>query len=172
MPRTTKKKNKGGRPPKYKKENAEIAYKLCLLGLTDVELGEYFGVIEKTINNWKKSHPEFLQALKKGKVIADANVAERNYKLATGYQYDEVHTIKEQVYKDGKPVEGTEIVRTETIRKEIPANVTSGIFWLKNRRRKDWSDKQEVEHKGTVVHRHGISPELQELLDQAYKTNE
>ncbi len=39
---------------------------------TDEELGQFFGVCERTINNWKTAHPQFLQSIKRGKVIADA----------------------------------------------------------------------------------------------------
>jgi hypothetical protein len=29
-------------------------------------------------------------------------------------------------------------------------DTTAAIFWLKNRRREEWRDKQEVEHSGNV----------------------
>ena len=66
--------NSGGRPKSYRDEYGEQVFKLCLLGATDKELADFFDVCEKTINGWKKDYPEFLQSLKRGKLLADANV--------------------------------------------------------------------------------------------------
>ncbi len=49
-----------------------LAYKLALLGSTDDELADFFRVRVSTIHNWKKKHNEFLDALKRGKDVADA----------------------------------------------------------------------------------------------------
>lgn len=43
-----------GRPTDYREEYNEQAYKLCLLGATDAELGDFFNVTEQTINNFQK----------------------------------------------------------------------------------------------------------------------
>lgn len=67
-------KKKRGRKSAYQKEYANQALKLCLLGATDKELADFFSVSEQTLNKWKKDYPEFLESLKKGKNIADANV--------------------------------------------------------------------------------------------------
>jgi len=99
-----------GAPTKYSAEMNEQVTKLCLLGATDVELASFFGVCEKTINNWKHDHPEFLQSIKDGKENADARVAKSLYQTA------------------------------------LDGNTTAQIFWLKNRRSKEWRDKQEVDH--------------------------
>jgi len=37
------------------------------------------------LNSWKKKFPQFLESLKKGKAVADANVASRLYSRAIGY---------------------------------------------------------------------------------------
>ena len=68
------KKHAGGRTPTHKKEFAEQAKKLCLLGATDESLADFFGVSTTSIYNWKNAHPEFVEALKEGKDIADATV--------------------------------------------------------------------------------------------------
>jgi len=132
-------KNKGGRPAKYKPEYAEQAGKACLLGYTDAELAQKFDVDERTINRWKKDYPKFCQSLKKGRDIADEEVSRRLYERAMGYE------VKEDVifqYK-GEPV----IVPTT---KKYPPDPTSMIFWLKNRQRSKWRDKQDMEHSGEV----------------------
>ena len=71
-----------GRPTAYKKEYAEQAMSLCLLGATDQEMADFFSVSEQTINTWKGKHPSFLESIRKGKIEADANVAVRLYERA------------------------------------------------------------------------------------------
>lgn len=56
-----------GRPSVYDPSMAEQARKLALLGLTDAEIAEFFGVTEQTINNWKDEHPAFLRPSLLGK---------------------------------------------------------------------------------------------------------
>ena len=106
-----------GRPSKYKEEYNEQAYKLCLLGYTDKELADFFNIDERTINNWKETKEGFLQSLKDGKAIADANVSESLYNRAKGY--------------------------TDPDGKHYPPDPVSCIYWLKNRQRGKWKDKWE-----------------------------
>lgn len=125
------------RPTRYNKEFNEIAYKLCLLGHTDAELGKYFGVNESTICRWKIAHPEFCKSIKSGKEIADAEVTQSLYKSAMGYEHSDTDIR----------VVNNEIVETP-ITKYYPPNATSIIFFLKNRQPKKWRDKQEIDHGG------------------------
>lgn len=128
-----------GRPSKYKPEYAEQAYKLCLLSATDKDIADFFGVDEATINRWKEKHPEFCESLKRGKEEADARVADRLYQRAMGYSHPE-----EKVFQyNGEPV----VVPTT---RHYPPDVTAAIFWLKNRQRDKWRDKQDVEVSGNL----------------------
>lgn len=128
------------RPTAYKAEYAEQAYKLCLLGAKDKELANFFKVTEQTITSWKKKHPKFIASLKAGKENADAAVAESLYKRALGYTCKEDKVLQhEGIHTD-----------TVTINKHYPPDVTAAIFWLKNRQRQNWRDKQEIEHSGDV----------------------
>src|SRR3546814_6034276 len=56
----------------YKPEYAEQARKLATLGALDREIGEFFGVTDRTIRNWRHRHAEFNDALQSGKDAADA----------------------------------------------------------------------------------------------------
>ena len=127
------------RPTKYQEAYAEQARKLCLLGYTDADLADFFEVDESTINNWKKDYPEFLESIKKGKSVADGDVAEKLFHRAIGYEHPE---------DDIRVVEGS-IVITPTV-KHYPPDTTAAIFWLKNRQSKAWRDKQELEQSGDV----------------------
>lgn len=129
----------GGRPSDFKEEFIEQAYKLCLLGATDKELGDFFGVTEQTVNNWKKTKDGFFESIKRGKMEADAKVAASLYHRALGFETTEVVTASFQgIISDMK-----------TVKKVYPPDPTSAIFWLKNRQPDKWRDKQEVDHKST-----------------------
>lgn len=127
--------NKVGAPTKYKAEYIEQAYKLCLLGATDKEMADFFNVCEDTIYEWKNVYPEFSEVLIKGKLLADANVANSLYNRACGYETTEVKLAQmDGMFTDEKIV----------VKKYAP-DPTSAIFWLKNRQPKKFRDKQEVQ---------------------------
>jgi hypothetical protein len=130
-----KKKSNAGRPTRYKKEYVEQAYKLCLLGLVDDELSEYFGVSEVTLNAWKKRHPEFLKSVMEGKEIADANVAKSLYERAVGYEHPEVHISTYQ----GK------VIQTE-LTKHYPPDTAAAVHFLNNRQRHKWKSRVDNTH--------------------------
>ncbi len=130
-----------GRPSKFREEYVEQAFNYCLLGATDADLGRFFDVDERTINNWKESHPEFLQSLKAGKEQADARVAQSLYRRALGWEHEAV-----KIVADAKT--GTEHIVPYTER--YPPDTTAAIFWLKNRRPDLWRDKHRIEHSGEI----------------------
>lgn len=129
---------KPGRPTSYRAEYAEQAEKLCKLGATDAEMADFFGVAESTIYAWKLAEPEFSEAIKKGKLLADANVADRLYQRAMGYSHD---AVKIAASPSGEHVA---VPFTE----HYPPDTTAAIFWLKNRRPDQWRDKQVQEMTG------------------------
>lgn len=123
-----------GKPSSYQPEYAEQARKLCLLGATDKELADFFNVSESTINKWKIDFVEFSESIKKGKDLADADVAERLFNRACGYVAPDV---------DIKVID-SKIVMTDFM-KHYPPDTTAAIFWLKNRQKNKWRDKQEID---------------------------
>lgn len=125
------------RPTKFKPEFIGQARKLCKLGATDRELADFFGVTEKTLNNWKLESDEFLQSLKSGKDEADDRVERSLFARAIGYEHDDT---------DIRVVDGR-IVETPIV-KHYPPDTTAAIFWLKNRRKDEWRDKVTQELTG------------------------
>jgi hypothetical protein len=152
----------GGAPSKYDSAYAEQVTKLCKLGATDKEIADFFDVEESTINNWKKAHPEFMESIKKGKIIADAEVAHSLHKRAIGYQYDEVTYERLAVGETGMAVDDKgdieatkkEAYKRKVVTKEVAPDVAAQNIWLKNRRGKvdktaqRWADKHEVTGEG------------------------
>lgn len=125
---------KVGRPTDYKPEYVKLAYNYCLLGATDKELGDYFGVTESTINLWKIEHPEFLESIKNGKEKADAEVVQSLHKRASGYR----QKVQKAMQYQG------DVVIAE-IEEEVAPDTTAAIFWLKNRQGRNWRDKQDID---------------------------
>lgn len=117
----------------YKYEYDEQARKLCLLSATDAELADFFGVSESTINLWKLSHESFSESIRKGKIMADANISDRLYQRAMGYSHDEEKIFNNQ----------GEALRVETI-KHYPPDTSAIRLWLLNRRPKDWRANVEA----------------------------
>lgn len=156
--------NEGGRPTKYKDEYAEQAYKLCLLGATDKDLADFFEVEESTINNWKNEKNEFLESLKKGKALADANVADRLYQRALGFEHDS-EEIKVMLDRETNE----QYIERVPVRKIYPPDSTAAIFWLKNRQKEKWRDKTEtdVTTKGESLNK---KPDLSKLTDEELET--
>lgn len=121
-----------GRPPKFDPAICRHAEKLCRLGATDREIAEFFEVDERTLNRWKTAHPDFCQALKRGKTLADANVADRLYMRATGYR----HIAFKMFQSEGQVI-------TKRYVEHYAPDTTAAIFWLKNRRPDLWRDRME-----------------------------
>ena len=149
---STKKK---GRPTAYKAEYKDQARRLCLLGATDSDLADFFGVTETSINNWKIKHPDFFESLRQGKIVADAHVAESLYARAVGYEHPEEKIMQHQ----GK------VVRAQTT-KRYPPDTQAAALWLKNRRPDDWRDDKHihVEHGGEQRVLMVLPPDLAQTL--------
>lgn len=137
------------RPSKFKPEYCEQARKLCLLGHTDKELSEFFEVSESTLNKWKLDYPEFSEALKSGKHVADANVAASLYRRAIGYEHEDtaLHVVDK-------------VVVATPITKVYPPETVACIFWLKNRQLGKWRDRVD---QNVQVTQRTLAEELAEL---------
>lgn len=139
-----------GRPSAYKPEFAVQAFKLCEAGFTDQQLADFFEVAKQTIYNWQVDHPEFLDSIKLGKDSPDDRTERSLYHRANGYEWYEEQTVKlkDIEYDDGRKVKETERVEIVNVLKRLPPDPTSMIFWLKNRRKEEWRDKQDHELTG------------------------
>ena len=125
-----------GRPSKYDKIDLQKVEKLGRHGFTHEEIGEFIGISHTTLAAYKKQHPEFLEAIKKGAREADSKVIESLYTRAVGFEFTETHNGTET---DSK---GAVRVIEKTITKFMPPESTAIFFWLQNRRRQDWRDRR------------------------------
>jgi len=129
-PKKTAKAKKNGRPTKYLAKYGEEVYKLCLLNATDAQIADFFGVAESTVNLWKVKHDKFSESIKRGKIQADSEVADRLYHRACGYEHPETKVF----CHEGE-------ITTHEVVKHYPPDTAAAFIWLKNRA--GWKDKSE-----------------------------
>jgi hypothetical protein len=124
---------------KYHQRFDEMARKLCLLGATDADLADFFHISESTINLWKLAHESFSESVRDGKMLADANMAERLYLRGLGYSHPDTHV---------SCYEGR-VILTE-LTKHYPPDTKAAIYWLNNRRPDKWRNRVEVKEEVTI----------------------
>lgn len=115
-------------------------------GLVDKQIAANIGVSERTFTDWKSKYSAISSALKKGKEVVDRQVENALLKRALGYEYEEV---KEKF-------EGGVLTERTVTKKEVVADTTAQIFWLKNRKPDTWRDKPEGIQKGDTSLFEGI----------------
>jgi hypothetical protein len=81
--------------------------------------------------------PAFLESIARGKLMADAEVANRLHQPACGYSHGAVKLYRQD---DGSV---TQVPYTV----EYPPDTQAASLWLRNRRRQDWRERHEVEAK-------------------------
>lgn len=167
MPNSTDTENSPGAPTKFREEFVNQAYVACSEGgFKDLSLSRLFDVSKSTINRWKKDHPEFYSAIKKGKDEFDCeNVEASALKRAKGFRYTEVHRELRTVPDLTSPYQITAVgdgespgdVRHPTIEKMvivkkiskyIPPETKAFEFWLCNRNPDRWRKLKHVEVTG------------------------
>jgi hypothetical protein len=124
----------------FEPEYCNLARKFCMLGATTEDLAGLFEVHRNTITNWMNDVPAFKEAVQQGRDVADANLAERLYQRGMGYEKPAVKFFNT---RNGiERIDYTEHLAPDT---------GACIFWLRNRRRKQWREKIEHEHTSTDV---------------------
>lgn len=115
------------------------------------------GVAERTFTEWIARFPAITSALKKGKEPVDIQVENALLKRALGYDYEETTTEIEDL-GGGKTRK-----HVRKVTKHVPGDTTAQIFWLKNRKPKQWREKAE----STVnIDTEDLSPLVELLKDE------
>ena len=100
-------------------------------GATDEQVAQRLGINPDTLYTYKKKFSEFSEILKESKDVVDSQVESALLKRALGYSYDEV---TQEIDENGKK-------KIKKISKKVAPDVLAQIFWLKNRRPKEWREK-------------------------------
>jgi hypothetical protein len=125
-------KHPGGRPSKYPTINLKKVEEMAGYGLIEDQIATLLDISPATLKNFKVKG-EFLAALKRGKDKADEQVVKSLYQRAIGY--DDEKAIYFSSYEG-------EVTQTPYTKHYAP-DVVAQIFWLKNRRKDEWRDRQE-----------------------------
>ncbi len=130
-----------GPPSKYNpKYHVDWAWSMAVKGATDQEIADAFGITRMTLHRWKQEFPELKEAICNAKAVADAQIEKSLYKRAMGYCCEEV----EQSVDINE--EGDRVVTGEKRKiKNIPPDTMAIMYWLNNRKRGQWAQKQEVQ---------------------------
>ena len=128
-------------------------------GLTDEQIMKNMGIQSKsTFYGYKKDYPNFSNALKKGKEIADYEVENALFKRALGYTYEE------KTFEDG--------VLRKVVVKEVAPDTTAQIYWLKNRKPDKWRDKiVDTENEEAITNASEILVKIRKTVDDRYERN-
>ena len=116
------------RPIRFTPAHTDLARKFCMLGATDDDLARLLEVPRETLDRWLAEDPEFAIAVRAGRDVADATVADRLYARAIGYSHGAV-----------KIFHSSGVTTRESYTEHYPPDVQACIFWLKNRRA-EWRD--------------------------------
>lgn len=107
-------------------------------GLTDSEICQYFGIPERLFAKWVKAYPSFRTALEEGRTEADVKVVEALHKSAVGYKIKTKHT--NTTVRNGRKIK-----KERVIENVVAPSVDAQKFWLTNRNREQWKNRQSNE---------------------------
>lgn len=99
-------------------------------GLTEEQIAHNMGIGYSTLQAWKNEYQDILDTLKRGKEVVDRQVENALLKRALGYEYEEIS----EKYELGI------LTERKVTKKQVVPDTTAQIFWLKNRKPKDWRD--------------------------------
>lgn len=146
--------SKVGRPTKFNLRFCQKAQDLWAKGFIDAEVAKALGVSVDAIYDWQKKHPAFSQSRIRGKAIADELVEKALFKRATGFVAPDCHVSQ----WDGE-------VTITDLEKHYPPDTAAIVFWLKNRKPKEWRDRSEVLLEQECA---GVPPEVTEMLRKRF----
>lgn len=139
-------------------------------GLTYEQISNNMGIDTSTLWDWRKKDANISNALKKGREVVDFEVENALYKKCLGYNalLKKTFKLKRVEYNpDGKKIKEYEELVDGYDEVHIPADTTAQIFWLKNRRKEQWREKQEYNNDEELI-------KLDKLLEEqknAYMDN-
>lgn len=113
----------------------------CRDGATDQEIWEMLGISKDTFYTYKNKYPDFSDALKENKAIADIKVENALNKNANGYDYkEEVVVMQKEIFYNEQGKKQKEVVYPVTVEliKHKEAETKAQQFWLQNRKPDKW----------------------------------
>ena len=122
------------------KYHDDWAWSLAIKGSTHKEIAEAFGISRRTFEYWLTDHPSLAAAVTEGKEIADAKVERSLYQRAIGMEVTDSENIVE-MDRNGNP----KPLKVKTTKKRLAPDTMAIMYWLNNRKRGEWMQKQKFE---------------------------
>ena len=122
-----------GKPVKWNSSYVHLAYQLALLGALDKHIAQAMDVEINTITLWKHKHPEFFEAITRGKIQANLKVAESFY----------LNCVDRYVEEEQAHIWKGKIVKT-TVKKYVQGDKWCQHKWLLNRVPELWSETYKM----------------------------
>lgn len=113
-------------------------------GLNNEQISNNIGIHISTFYRWQLEHPDFKEAIKKGKEVVDFEVENALLKRALGYEKEKTRTYLKD---DGT---GQKTKHVEVTKEHVPPDPTAMIFWLKNRKPNEWNERHNINHTGNI----------------------
>lgn len=124
---------------KFKNDFCRQVYYLAKGGFRSADIAEFFHVDITTVEMWKATNKDFLEAWREGSYMLGFKVVDSLYNRALGYDYVE--------FEHSQHVDRFGEIRdlTKKTFKHMPPEIEAIKFILKNRFKENWSDTNRTE---------------------------
>jgi hypothetical protein len=127
---------------KYNETFPTLAEKYAREGMIDREIAKKLGVSESSYHVYENKYPEFLESIKRGKVLPDDEAEKALFKRVIGFEYEEVMVEYAGRPKEAKKATPTLVRKTKKL---VIPDVAACAIWLTNRRPEKWRHRHDVE---------------------------
>ena len=120
-------------------------------GVSDEDIAHNLGVAYSTLRKYKEANAALSAALARGKEVVDLEVEGALLKRCMGYnaRIAKHYKVKAIDYdENGKKISEREELKEVYDEVHIPADTTAQMFWLTNRKKKDWKYKPDEDKMG------------------------
>lgn len=85
----------------WKDSNTLLVFKLACLGALDTHICDILGISMPTLTIWKRERPQFFDAIKRGKAMANMKVAESLYLncIDRWVEEEEIHVVNKEIVR-------------------------------------------------------------------------
>lgn len=129
---------KTGRKPKYQTIDLERVEMYAAGGLTKAEIAQALDIAESTLYQYEIDHPEFSEAIAKGRKRDVEEVENAVHRAAKGYTF-----IEDKIFYDSQV---GKVVVQPTV-KRIPPDIKAALAILLHAETKSWKPRSDVEMK-------------------------
>jgi hypothetical protein len=120
----------------------KLVYRLSLMGASQTEIAECFGVTLDQFRGRLESDLEFYRSYNRGKLIADAEAVDSLFKKVTGFTHKETKVHYDPSLHRWATVEVDKYYAPDTL---------AGMYWLQNRQPARFKNVNKVENSTDIA---------------------